>query len=116
MAFIENMEGTADSLEKFRRNPTLTTSSPMMPLPAAYNQSNSSIVLQDEENVPKVRIFKICIYSWDNKFKIFQPARYKKPSHEELESSKTLSAKRARELELRLGGDQSLPGTPEDKE
>ena len=36
MAFIDNLEGTADSLEKFRRNPTMVTSSPMMPLPAAY--------------------------------------------------------------------------------
>ena len=46
MAFIDNLEGTADSLEKFRRNPTMVTSSPMMPLPAAYQhgmrpQSNS---------------------------------------------------------------------------
>ena len=36
MAFTENMEGTADSLVKYRRNPTFVTSSPMMPLPAAY--------------------------------------------------------------------------------
>ena len=36
MAFIDNMEGTSDSLEKFKRNPTFVTTSPMMPLPAAY--------------------------------------------------------------------------------
>ena len=36
MAFTENMEGTADSLVKYKRNPTFVTSSPMMPLPAAY--------------------------------------------------------------------------------
>ena len=36
MAFTENMEGTADTLEKFKRNPTHITSSPMMPMAAAY--------------------------------------------------------------------------------
>ena len=36
MAFTENMEGTTDSLVKYKRNPTYVTSSPMMPLPAAY--------------------------------------------------------------------------------
>ena len=39
IAFLENMDGTLDSLQKYRRNPTMVTSSPMMPLPAAYDVS-----------------------------------------------------------------------------
>jgi hypothetical protein len=36
MAYTSNMEGTAMSLDQYRRGPTTATSSPMMPLPAAY--------------------------------------------------------------------------------
>ena len=42
MAFTENMEGTTDSLVKYKRNPTYVTSSPMMPLPAAYEVKDSN--------------------------------------------------------------------------
>ncbi len=37
MAFTSNMEGTADSIAQYKRNPTIVTSSPMMPLPASYS-------------------------------------------------------------------------------
>ena len=37
MAFTENLEGTVDSLAKYKRGPTQTTTSPMMPnMPPTY--------------------------------------------------------------------------------
>ena len=55
MAFIDNLEGTTDSLEKYKRNPTLVTSSPMMPLPAAYQVNNINIATQ-----PRILYTKEC--------------------------------------------------------
>ena len=37
MAFTENLEGTVDTLQKYKRGPTQTTTSPMMPnMPPTY--------------------------------------------------------------------------------
>ena len=103
MAFIDNMEGTVDSLERYRRNPTFVTTSPMMPLPAAYQQgglrpNSSSVMLVDaDENGQNVPV----------------PANYKTPTQEQLESSRqSLSAKK-NSIHSQIRRKTSLPGTPE---
>ena len=111
MAFTENMEGTTDSLVKYKRNPTYITSSPMMPLPAAYennqvrSQSLKSVRLEDAERGQLVN---------NEANNVPDRARYKEPSQKELISTQTLPEKKMREILEKASNHGSLPGTPQD--
>jgi len=110
MAFTENMEGTTDSLVKYKRNPTYVTSSPMMPLPAAYennvrSQSLKSVRLEDAERGQLVN---------NDSNNVPDRARYKEPSQKELISTQTLPEKKMREILEKASNHGSLPGTPQD--
>jgi len=104
MAFTENMEGTMDSLQKYKRGPTQTTTSPMMPnYQAMRMQSNSSIMLQDAERGMVL----------DGRGAPAVPAKYSQPTEQELENTKTLPEHKMSEILDKVNRD-SLPGTPQD--